>query len=121
MRNASRAITSEPQWTAASDEKNLSTASKNERNESPAASGRAMAPTLRGVRAGQPQDGAKGLVGSRPVLVNQLWARRLHHRAERQADQNRVVELAGDRNEVRHQVDRGDEIGRQQGQWQLAA
>src|SRR4051812_21120145 len=93
-RNAKRPSTSEPQCTAASDEKNLSTASKNERNESPTASGRATAPTLRAAHARQAQDGTKGLVRPGPVLVDQLRPRRFDDGSQHQAHEDRVVELA---------------------------
>src|SRR3954468_21377031 len=119
-RNASSPRISEPQGTAASDEKNLSTASKNERNESPTPSGRAMAPTLRAARAREAKDGAKRLVRSRPVLVDQLRPGRPHHRPEHQGDQNRVVEMARHRDEVGDQVDRREQIAGEQDERQLA-
>src|SRR5947208_2901901 len=105
-KNASRAIASGPHFTAASDAKNLSRASKKLWNESPAASGSVTEPTLRRGRACQPEHGAQRLLGPGPVLANDRWPRRTHQRAERQREQDRVVELAGDRDEVGHEVDR---------------
>src|SRR3954468_16106033 len=87
-RNASSPRTSEPQCTAASDEKNLSTASKNERNESPTPSGRAMAPTLRAARAREAKHGAQRLVRSRPVLVDELGARGADDRPQHEGNQD---------------------------------
>src|SRR3954462_15890520 len=99
-RKASSPRISEPQWTAAREEKNLSTASKNERNESPTPSGRAMAPSLRAARAREAKDGAKRLVRSRPVLVDQVRPGRPAHGSDHQGDQNCVVELTRHRDEV---------------------
>src|SRR3954471_15249002 len=98
-------MTSEPRCTAASDEKNLSIASKNERNESPTASGECTWIRLCGGHA--EHYGERGRRAA-PVLDNEVPPR---EQAQHERDQDRVVELAGHGDEVRHEVERHGEIG----------
>src|SRR3954447_10488090 len=104
MKNAVSAIRSEPRCTAASDEKNLSIASKNERNESPTASGECTWVRLCG---GHAQDYGERGRRPAPVFDDQVPPR---EQAQDESDEDRVVELAGDRDEVGHEVERHREI-----------
>src|SRR4051794_30845668 len=111
-------MASEPRWTAASDEKNWSIASKKERNESPTASGWSTPVTLCG---GEPQYHGEGGGWPAPVALDQR-AIAAHQPAEDDRDQQRVVELTRDRDEVRDEVDRGGEVrGREDERDLLAA
>src|SRR3954453_21070328 len=105
-KNAVSAITSEPRCTAASDEKNLSIASKNERNESPTASCECTSLRLCGRHA---QHYGKRARRAAPWLFHEL-AVAGHDPAEHDRDHDRVIQLACDGDEVRHQVDRQREV-----------
>src|SRR3954451_16522939 len=103
-------MTSEPRCTAASDEKNLSIASKNERNESPTASGQCTWLRLCGRHA---QHYGERSRRPAPVLDDQVPPRQP---AQHERDEDRVVQLPGDRDEVRDEVEWHGEIGPEQGQ-----
>src|SRR3954468_21304243 len=105
-----------PQCTAASELKNLSTASKNERNESPTASGMVTPSTLIRARAREAEQHAERLRRARPQLVHDRRADVAEERSQRQDDQDRVVELAGHRDEVRHEVERKRQVAAEQDQ-----
>src|SRR3954447_160558 len=104
MKNAVSAITSEPRCTAASDEKNLSIASKNERNESPTASGECTRIRLCGRHA---QHYGERRRRAAPVLGHQVAPR---EQAQDESGDDHVVELAGDGDEVGHEVERHRQV-----------
>src|SRR3954454_9209693 len=94
-KKAPNAIRSEPQCTAAIEAKNLSIASKNDSNESPAASGGCTALRLCG--RGQPENGRDGRPRAGPVRSHEIRSRGAHERAQGERDEDRVVELTRDR------------------------
>src|SRR3954447_19233950 len=102
-------MTSEPRCTAASDEKNWSIASKNERNESPTASWECTWLRLCGRHA---QHYGERSRRAAPVLDDEVP---LREQAQDKRDEDRVVELPGDGDEVGDEVERHGEIGHQQG------
>src|SRR4051794_33742581 len=106
VKNAARAITSEPRCTAASDEKNWSIASKKERNESPTASVERTTIRLCG---GHAQHYGKRRVRAAPVARHEL-AIAADDPAQHQRHEDRVVELARHGDEVGHEVDRQGEV-----------
>ena len=67
-----------------------------------------------------PQDHVQRLLRPRPVLAHELRPARAQHRPQDEHDDDRVVELAGDRDEVGHEVDRHDEVAEQEPQQRLA-
>jgi len=57
-------------------------------------------------RPGEPEDQCERLLRPRPQLADQLLAARADEAPEDERDDDRVVELPGDRDEVRHEVER---------------
>src|SRR4051794_22058450 len=110
-KNAPRAVTSGPHSTHPHDLKKLSSAAEKERNESPTASGGLTGPTLRRGRPGETKHDVQRLVRSGPVLADDLRARSARERAQREGEQDGVVELARDRDEVGHEIDRRGQVG----------
>jgi hypothetical protein len=55
------------------------------------------------------------------VLAGELRPARAQYAAQDEGDDDRVVELAGDRDEVRHEVERHAQVTDEEGDQQLAA
>jgi hypothetical protein len=55
---------------------------------------------------GKPKDQSQGLLGSRPQFSDQTLTPRTDDAANDQSDDDGVVNLAGDRDEVRDEIDR---------------
>src|SRR2546423_11365544 len=69
-----------------------------------------------GGAVGQAHEDVQRPGGSGPVLAQQLWPAGSHQGSEYEHDDDRVVELAGDRDEVGNEVERHREITDQDGQ-----
>src|SRR3954453_19620580 len=109
-KKATNAIRSDPQCTAAIEAKNLSIASKNDWNESPAASGGCTGLRLSG--RGQAHDYRERCLRAGPVHPHDVRTCGAHEEAEGERDEDRVVELTDGRDEVGNEVDRHREISR---------
>src|SRR5215470_948082 len=66
---------------------------------------------LRGSNAGEAHDDTSRLVRTRPVLVDELRRASTEDVAKDESDEDGVVEVPGDRDEVRNEVDRHREVG----------
>ena len=59
-----------------------------------------------GAAVGEPVDDPQGSLGPRPMSKEERFAFRAQHHSQDERDQNGVIELAGDRDEVGHEIDR---------------